>query len=354
MRITNSMLINNMLWGINRNLTKLEKTQKQITSGKQIQVASDDPVKAARILKMRSYVSEVEQLQKNADDATSWLEFCDTALKSLGESVSTIDDLTVQAANGTYSDADLAAIKAEIIELKNGIIDLGNSSFNGRYVFAGFDTDEAPINTVTTSVGDKILYRGKYLSLGGVVSASVSDADYKSFYLGNKDNCITASNSDKQEILYKVGSANRVCINVEGYEILGQEGSSIFDTLQKLESALNGETSYKTAVYSLGPPEEVTIETHALEINSILEDLDKDADRLLKARTALGAKSSYLKLVQNRLSDNSTTFTVLLSKNEDADYAEAAINLSTAENIYNASLSAGAKVIVNSLLDFLN
>jgi len=348
------MLINNMLRGINHNLKKLEKTQKQITSGQQIQVASDDPVKAARILKMRSYVSEVEQSQKNADDAESWLEFCDTALESLGKSVSTISELTVQAANGTYSDTDLASIKFQITELKNGIIDLGNSSFNSRYVFAGFDTDAAPFETETTPVGDKILYRGKYLSLGGAVSASVSDAVLEQFVLDNAGNCITASGTEKQELLYRLSSANKVCVNAEGYEIFGQDGTSIFDTLYKLELALDGETSYKTAVYSEGPPEEVTIETHDLDISSLLGDLEEDTERILKVRTELGAKASYVKLVQNRLSSNYTTFMELLSKNQDADYAEAAINLSTADTIYNASLSAGAKVIVHSLLDFLN
>jgi len=73
----------------------------------------------------------------------------------------------------------------------------------------------------------------------------------------------------------------------------------------------------------------------------------------LKARTDLGAKTNYVELTQNRLSDNYVTFTELLSKNQDADYAKAAINLSTAETIYNASLSAASRVIMRSLLDFL-
>lgn len=346
------MLSKSFLWDVNKNLERLEKSQKQITSGKQIQVASDDPVKAARILKMRSYVSEAEQLQKNAEDAASWLEFCDTALKSMGETIGDIDELITQAANETYSEEDLASIKAEITELKNGLLDLGNSSYNGRYVFAGFDTDKAPLETVTTSIGDMVTYRGEYLSLGGVISASVSDADIESFILANADSSVN-SDTENQEILYKLGESNKVCINVEGNEIFGQEGSSVFDTLQKLEMALSGETSYKTAVYSEGPPAAVTIETHELNISSLLGDIGEDSSRVLSARTKLGAKSSYVELVQSRLSSNTTTFTGLLSKNEDSDYAEAAINLSTSETIYNASLSAGSKIIVNSLLDFL-
>lgn len=352
MRITNSMLGKSFLYDVNKNLQRLEKSQSQITSGAQIEVASDDPVKAARILKMRSYVSEVEQLHKNADDASSWLEFCDSVLESVGDTIQDINELVTQASNETYSDADLASIKSEITELSNGLMELGNSSYNGRYVFAGFDTDTAPIATVTTPIGEMVTYRGSYLSLGGVISSSVSDADIDKYMKEYYSSSITSA-TDKQEILYKVGEANKVCINVEGNEVFGQEGSCLFDTLQKLEMALSGETSYKTATYDKAS-DTVTIETHELSITSLLGDLSEDASRALNARTELGAKSSYVELVQNRLSSNLVTFTDLLSKNEDTDYSEAAINLTTANTIYSASLSAGSRVIVNSLLDFLS
>jgi len=352
MRITSSMLSKSFLWDVNKNLERMEKAQKEITSKKQIQVASDDPVKAARILKMRSYVSEAEQLNKNADDASSWLEFCDTALGSMGNTITDIDELITQASNGTYSEEDLLSIKAEITELKKGLLDLGNSSYNGRYVFAGFDTDSAPLETTSTAIGDMTTYRGKYLSLGGVISASVSDADIESFVLANAGNRISNS-TESDEILYKVGAANKVCINAEGHEIFGKDGSSLFDTLAKLEMALSGETSYKKAVYSEGPPEAVTVENCSLDISSLLTDIGEDFSRVLSTRTKLGAKSSYIELVQNRLSGNTVTFTELLSKNQDADYTESSIKLSTAETVYDASLAVGSRIIVKSLLDFL-
>jgi flagellar hook-associated protein 3 FlgL len=338
-------------------------------------------------------------------------------------------------------------------------LETGNSNYSGRYVFAGYNTGDAPFESVSTAVGEKIMYNGKYLSLGGPISSSVSDEDYKAFYLDNMDkisgqpemqsaviNTFTAtapaldfslsldgvsqsisltdgttydadtlqielqskinaafpsgtgqpgplikvSTQDdklkltvqdgssiqidsgtlnvktigftggtesianaKQEIEYKMGVGNLITINVEGNEMFGKGEESLFNTLTKLEMALEGETSYKTATYDEGPPAEVIVETHELDISSLLGDLDLDLSRILKSRSVLGAKTNYVELTQNRLSSNNVTFTELLSNTEDADYAEVSMKLASAETVYSAALSASAKVIQPSLLDFL-
>jgi len=188
MRITNSMMIRNTIKNINNNLTKLSKLQTQASSQSKIQVPSDDPVAAARSLKLKSYFADIKQKQKNAEDAASWMEYSDSALEQIGDILATIRELTVEAANsGSLTDDDRNKIKTEIKELVNGIIDIANSSYAGRYIFAGYNTDEAPFEIVSTDVGDKVMYNGKFLSLGGPVSASISDSDLITFYMENMD-----------------------------------------------------------------------------------------------------------------------------------------------------------------------
>ena len=350
MRVTNSMMTYNVLRNINSNSSRLDKILQQTTSEKKVNVASDDPVAAARILKLRSYLSKVEQYEKNTDDALSWIGISESTLNNVNETIQRIRYLTVEASNSTVGDEDAEKIKSEILELRANLLDLANSSYSGRYIFAGYDTDKKPFATETTAVGEKILYRGQYLSLGGVVPASVSDSDYEAFVLANAANRVTG---DKQEIEYRIGSSNQISINEEGFEVFGSNGEGLFDTITKLQLALEGETSYKTAEYSEGPPASVTIATHELKIDSVLSDLDKDLNRMLTSRAELGAKYNYLGLVQKRLSSNSTVFTELLSKNEDIDLDKAAIELMSAKTVYQASLASGAQVIQNSLLDFI-
>jgi flagellar hook-associated protein 3 FlgL len=67
----------------------------------------------------------------------------------------------------------------------------------------------------------------------------------------------------------------------------------------------------------------------------------------------LGSRYVRLELTESRLSDQQVDFTDLMSTNEDADMVDTYIKLSSAEVIYNASLSAASKVVQNTLLDFL-
>ena len=76
-------------------------------------------------------------------------------------------------------------------------------------------------------------------------------------------------------------------------------------------------------------------------------------DNILRVRFGIGARMNRLELTANRLDDDYVNFTKLMSKNEDVDMAEAIMNLQNEENVYRASLSAGAKVIQPSLVDFL-
>ena len=76
-------------------------------------------------------------------------------------------------------------------------------------------------------------------------------------------------------------------------------------------------------------------------------------DKVNTAVADLGSRYVRLELTENRLSDQKVDFEDLLSQNEDADIAETIVKYNAANTIYNASLSAAAKVVKNTLLDFL-
>ena len=71
------------------------------------------------------------------------------------------------------------------------------------------------------------------------------------------------------------------------------------------------------------------------------------------ASSDVGNRISSLELTQSRLEEQKTNFTNLKSKNEDIELEEVVVNYSSAELVYNASLSAASKVVRQSLLDFL-
>ena len=71
------------------------------------------------------------------------------------------------------------------------------------------------------------------------------------------------------------------------------------------------------------------------------------------ATSDLGSRYVRLNLTKTRLSDQKVDFEELMSNNEDADLVETIIKFSSAETVYNSSLSAASKVVQNTLLDFL-
>ncbi|WHH61518.1 flagellar hook-associated protein FlgL [Petroclostridium sp. X23] len=190
MRVTNNMLVRNMMINLNNNLGRMEKAQQQMSTGKKISRPSDDPIIASRALKFRTDVSEIEQFQKNTSDALSWTEVTESALSNLGDVIQRVRELTVKASNGVLSVDDTLKIKEEISQLKKSIVEIGNTAYAGRYVFAGFKTDEppykaekitlppalksiAPIDLSGDETGSKFV-----LNVDGVETAITLTADY--------------------------------------------------------------------------------------------------------------------------------------------------------------------------------
>ena len=295
MRITNGMLITNMMRNYSRNLNRIEDYQNQLASGKNIRRPSDDPSGASKSLKLRSDLSMNEQHIKNADNAISWLSITETALRDIGDSMQRARELTVQAANETLNPDNRDAIADEIEQIQRHIFNVSNSTYAGRYIFAGFRTD-APA----------------FASVPGAITFQGNDG----------------------EIAFEVGIGNRIGVNVTG----GPSGVNIaglYATLENLKNNLRG-----TSI----PPQ---------PIDSFLTEIDGHARQALAHRSAIGAKSNRFEMIRARLLDSEVNFTDLLSKTQDADIAEVVMNLKEAEAVYNASLATGARIIMPTLVDFL-
>ncbi|MEA4848941.1 MAG: flagellar hook-associated protein FlgL [Clostridiaceae bacterium] len=141
MRVTNSMMINNLMRNLNRNLNRMEKTQRSLSSGKKFVNPSDDPIGVSRSLRLNTEVATMNQYKRNADDVLSWLSTTEMAASNINAVLKRAKELTVEAANETNSINERLAIAQEIEELKNQLIHIGNTTYAGSYLFSGFKTD---------------------------------------------------------------------------------------------------------------------------------------------------------------------------------------------------------------------
>lgn len=299
------MIINNMMYNMGNNLSRLDRIQQQLSTGKKITTPSDDPIVASRALEMRTNVSETQQYEKNVEDASSWMDITETTLQNMGEVLQRARELAVQGANGALSSEDTSAISTEIEQLKQQLVQLSNTTYAGRYIFSGFKTDQPLVDDSTG------LYNIE------VVSAA----------------------PNREDIKYEIGIGDKINVNVLGSEVLGGTG-----TAGSAPQMLQDFDDYITALSN----------NDNTGIKTAISNIDKNISNILMQRADIGARTNRLDLTKNRLAADETNFTKLLSLNEDVDMAEAIMQLKSEENVYNASLSAGAKVIQPSLVDFLS
>lgn len=294
-RITQGMLNTQLMRNLNANLGRLETTQNQLATGRRINRPSDDPVGISYAMRYRSEISANDQYIENVDSAISWLEITDSSLDQAGNVMQRVRELTVQAANGTNPQAALDAIESEVNQLYEQLVNIGNSEFNGKHIFNGQMTDIPPYTPATA---------------GSIAT-------------------------DTGKIKFEIGVGVRIDANVSGDTIFGSQGTTdnAFQIMNDLKVAL------KAGDFQ--------------GISNTLGHMDSRINKFLEVRADVGAKMNRVQLSHGRLEDININLQSLQSKVEDADMAELITTLKTDENVYQASLSVGAKIIRPSLIDFL-
>ncbi|MBH1942463.1 flagellar hook-associated protein FlgL [Mobilitalea sibirica] len=178
----------------------------------------------------------------------------------------------------------------------------------------------------------------------------------------------------KQQIQYEVNYNQKLTINTEGSDAITHGiGRTIDDILNSVNEVIATEGKIEEINKRLQDQNLTDADRQRYE--RMLEQLDteldlknevmqrafekgnagssEEQDRVNIAVADLGSRLVRLELTENRLSSQKVDFEELLSKNEDADMVDTVIKYNAAQTIYNASLSAAAKVVQNSLLDFL-
>lgn len=126
---------------LQRQTNKIEETQKklfeQLSSGLKVNKVADDAAGLQLANRITSQINGTNQAIRNASDAVSYSQVADAALNGVTEASFRIEELSIQAANGTLGNNDRQAIQAEISQLQEQIGDtFSQTQFAGQSVFA--------------------------------------------------------------------------------------------------------------------------------------------------------------------------------------------------------------------------
>ena len=125
--------------------SQIGKIQEQVSSGKKILVPSDDPGAYTTAAKLGQAEAAINQYSRNIGVAKSRLSQEDTVLSSVANVMARLNELTIQGGNGTNDATSRAAISAEMGQLSQQLVALGNTvDPNGDYLFAGYKGDKPP------------------------------------------------------------------------------------------------------------------------------------------------------------------------------------------------------------------
>ncbi len=122
----------------------LLKVQQQLATGQRLHVPSDDPSSAVRTISLQRLLEQKEQIRTNLDTSQSYLNATDTALSGVADLLGEVRGLAVRAADTTTSELERRAISLQVGEALRRIVEVGNESFRGRYLFAGSDSTTRP------------------------------------------------------------------------------------------------------------------------------------------------------------------------------------------------------------------
>lgn len=377
---------------------QLNKTDEQIATGKRVNRPSDDPVAAARILKLDQEVKRIETYERNAQLANNRLGQEESAISSSLDILQRVRELTVQAGNGSLSANDRLSISSEMKERLEQLAQMANTQdASGEYIFSGFQGGTPAF----ANEGDGWAYQGDegqrmleiddgvtvaisdtgkeiYDSIPAVVSGSrttaapLSDGRINSVSVINRAELeagglsslsltvSTAGNSlnynDSAGVARTVSFVDGEPVTVNGvqftltdaavgdeFTIETSEKQSVFKTIENLISGLD----------NLSKSDGAGSDAYNDLIAGSLANLDNAQENFILKQTELGGRMNSVESTQAFLEDSALYSKEIRSQLQDIDYAEAIITLSFQSFVLQAAQQSFARVSQLSLFDRL-
>jgi len=296
MRLTNRLMADTVLNSLYKNTQQLLKLQEMVSSQKRINRPSDDPIGMRKILDYRKVLSSIDQYNTNITHGKTQIDLTESCLEAIDDLVLKARRIAVEQSAGELENRPTAA--QEVKNIYDQILQLANTKLGDTYILSGHQTDTAPFSR---------------------------DADYNATYHGD--------DGDKRII---VGDNLNIKINVTGEDAL-RSGVDVFDSLRDLINGLEDpDTTAGTA-----------------QIATQITPLSNALDQIKAVRSEAASTFIQLETTGNQLANFKLNIEDMLSDTEDANMAQAIVELQVQQTAYETSLATAAKILQRSLMDFL-
>jgi flagellar hook-associated protein 3 len=176
MRVTQSMMSNQVAREISAAFAALARQQERVSSGNRILVPSDDPAGTAQAVAIRSRQAAATQFQSNMATAQTTLSAADVTLRSVEEVVTQGIEAAVQGANDTNDPLARQAVGTTVNQLLETLVSLANSrTGTGTFLFGGQESTIAPYTAARDSAGQITTVVPNPRGIDGATDAAVGE-----------------------------------------------------------------------------------------------------------------------------------------------------------------------------------
>jgi flagellar hook-associated protein 3 FlgL len=185
MRISTSMIYSSGVSSMNQQTAAQLKLTQQLSSGLRITTPADDPVGASQVLQVQQAKDVNAQYTTNLSNAKSALGLEDSQLSGVTDILTRVQELSVQAGNSSYSDANRKAIAIELRSDFEQLVNIANATDGtGQYLFSGYKGSTQPfsgsVDALIAAPGSDVSYLGddgqRTLTVAASTQVAVSDA----------------------------------------------------------------------------------------------------------------------------------------------------------------------------------
>lgn len=405
MRISSNTLFDGNVSALNQQQTRLLQTQQQISTGRRILTASDDPVAATRALDVTQSDAMNTQYASNRTAVRHTLSLAESTLQSVTSLLQDVRTAAISAGNGAFANSDRQTIAAELSGRLQELTGLANSTDGaGNYLFAGFQSKTQPFvdtpagmgyfgddgqrlaqagasrQMASSNSGSDVFMRIKDGNGTFVTQAATANTGSGVASMGNVINpalltghnyqidftvaagVTTYSVTDNSTLPaptvlsagnpYMSGQAisfDGMQFDVQGapangdaFTVSPSANESIFKTISDLIAALNTPLANGTGMAQLTG-----------SLNRGLNNLDNALNKILTTRSSLGLRLNEIDALQTAGEDLSLQFRQMLSELQDVDYNKALSDLTQQQMYLQAAQKTFSKVAGLSLFDYL-
>ena len=397
MRISTSNSYNNSLDSLMQRQAALSGTQEQMTTGKRVNHASDDPAAAARAERALAAERRSVASQRAVDASNNAMTLTESALADAGSLLQQVREALVAAGNATYSDAERTGVANQIADLRQQLFAVANrTDGSGTYLFGGQGSSQAPFADVpggiqfqgtsgqlqaasgealpltmdgestwmnartgngvftasaVTSTGSAWIDTGSVIDpslvTGSTYSLQFSISAGATTYSVLKDGAPTAQTN----VAFTPGQA----IQVDGLSatITGQPANGDVFQLAPSSPSLSVFDALDQAVADLKTPGRSATRIAQSNVTN-LANVDSVLGQVLSGRAQIGATLNRVDAVTDRLSALKLSSQTERSNAEDLDLTQAISDFSNQQTGYDAALKAYSMVQRLSLFNYLN